>query len=106
MLKKIIAVVLTMATVIATPHVAIAKTTHKTSYRTAFAVCVDVSVKDDIAYMQTGDGNYWATECNDADVGDVYKIVFDTHRTREVTDDSIYSVRYIGYVFNVKNINK
>lgn len=44
-------------------------------------------------------------ECDDADVGDVYRLVFDTHRTKKVTDDSIYSVRYIGYVFNVATMN-
>lgn len=106
MFKKILATILSVATVASSVSVinAYAKT-RTIKYRTAFAVCIDTSVKDNIAYLRTGDGNLWTMECDDADVGDVYRLVFDTHRTKKVTDDSIYSVRYIGYVFNVATMN-
>lgn len=106
MFKKILATILAVTTVVSSVSVtnAYAKT-RCNKYRTAFAVCIDVSVKDGLAYLQTGDGNLWSVECDDFDVGDVYRIVFDTHRTKRVTDDSIYSIRYIGYVFNVSTMN-
>lgn len=71
--------------------------------RTAYAVVIDVSVKDDMTYIKTGDGNVWTFVCDDSDVGDVYKITFDTRNTKKKTDDRIVAVHYIGYVFNVKN---
>lgn len=102
MFKKILATILTVATVVSSaPVINTYAKTRTVKYRTAFAVCIDASVKDNIAYLQTGDGNLWTMECDDTDVGDVYRLVFDTHRTKRVTDDSIYSVRYIGYVFDV-----
>ena len=79
------------------------KSNHKTTKRTEYAVTVDVSVKDNLTYVKTGDGNVWMFEESDSDVGDVYKITFDTKGTKKKTDDRIISVRYIGYVFNVKN---
>ena len=77
---------------------------HKTVKRTEYAVTIDVSVKDGLTYVKTSDGNVWAFECGDSDVGDIYKITFDTRNTKKKTDDRIVSVRYIGYIFNVKNV--
>ena len=31
------------------------------------------------------------------------KVTFDTRNTKRKSDDKIVSVRYIGYVFNVRN---
>ena len=76
---------------------------YKTTKRTEYAVAIDVSVKDGLTYVKTSDDNVWAFKCSDSDVGDVYKITFDTMNTKKKTDDRIVSVRYIGYVFNVKN---
>lgn len=78
-------------------------TTPKGKTRTAYAVVIDVSVKDNMTYIKTGDGNVWSFVCDDSDVGDVYKITFDTRNTKKKTDDRIVAVHYIGYVFNVKN---
>ena len=79
------------------------KSNHKTVKRTEYAVTIDVSVKDGLTYIKTSDGNVWAFECSDSDVGDIYKITFNTMNTKRKTDDRIISVRYIGYIFNVKN---
>ena len=76
---------------------------HKMAERTEYAVVIDVSIKDNLTYIKTGDGNVWAFRCSDSDVGDVYKITFNTMGTKRKTDDRIISIRYIGYVFNVKN---
>jgi hypothetical protein len=76
---------------------------HKTVKRTEYAVTIDVSVKDNLTYVKTSDGNVWAFEESDSDVGDVYRVTFDTKGTKRKTDDRIVSVRYIGYVFNVEN---
>ena len=76
---------------------------HKTVKRTEYAVTVDVSIKDGLTYVKTSDGNVWTFECSDSDVGDIYKITFDTMNTKRKSDDRIVSVRYIGYVFNVEN---
>lgn len=76
---------------------------HKTAKRTEYAVTVDVSVKDNLTYIKTSDGNVWTFTESDSDVGDIYKITFDTMNTKRKSDDRIVSVRYIGYVFNVKN---
>ena len=75
----------------------------KTAKRTEYAVTIDVSVKDNLTYVKTSDGNVWTFEESDSDVGDVYKITFDTRNTKRKSDDRIIAVRYIGYVFNVKN---
>ena len=75
----------------------------KTAKRTEYAVTIDVSVKDNLTYVKTSDGNVWTFEESDSDVGDVYKVTFDTRNTKRKSDDRIVSVRYIGYVFNVKN---
>ena len=80
------------------------KSNHKTVKRTEYAVTVDVSVKDGLTYIKTSDGNVWTFTESDSNVGDVYKITFDTMNTKRKTDDRIVSVRYIGYVFNVKNV--
>lgn len=79
------------------------KSNHKTVKRTEYAVAVDVSIKDGLTYVKTSDGNVWAFEESDSDVGDIYKITFDTRNTKRKSDDRIISVRYIGYIFNVKN---
>ena len=76
---------------------------HKTVKRTEYAVTVDVSIKDGLTYVKTSDGNVWTFECSDSDVGDIYKITFNTMNTKRKSDDRIVSVRYIGYVFNVEN---
>mgnify|MGYP003398870575 len=75
----------------------------RTVKRTEYAVTIDVSVKDNLTYVKTNDGNVWTFEESDSDVGDIYKITFDTMNTKRKSDDRIVSVRYIGYVFNVKN---
>ena len=80
------------------------KSNHKTVKRTEYAVTIDVSVKDGLTYVKTSDGNVWAFECGDSDVGDIYKVTFDTKGTKRKSDDRIIAVRYIGYVFNVKNV--
>lgn len=79
------------------------KSNYKTAKRTEYAVVIDVSVKDGLTYVKTSDGNVWAFTESDSDVGDVYKITFDTRNTKKKTDDRIVAVRYIGYIFNVKN---
>ena len=71
--------------------------------RTEYAVTVDVSIKDGLTYVKTSDGNVWTFTESDSDVGDIYKITFDTMNTKRKSDDRIISVRYIGYIFNVKN---
>ena len=76
---------------------------HKTVKRTEYAVTVDVSIKDGLTYVKTSDGNVWTFTESDSDVGDIYKITFDTMNTKRKSDDRIISVRYIGYIFNVKN---
>ena len=76
---------------------------HKTVKRTEYAVVIDVSVKDNLTYIKTSDNNVWTFTESDSDVGDVYKITFETRNTKRKTDDKIVAVRYIGYVFNVKN---
>ena len=80
------------------------KSNHKTVKRTEYAVTIDVSVKDGLTYVKTSDGNVWTFTESDSDVGDVYKITFDTRNTKKKTDDRIVAVKYIGYVFNVKNV--
>ena len=79
------------------------KSNHKTVKRTEYAVTIDVSVKDGLTYVKTSDNNVWMFTESDSDVGDVYKITFDTRNTKKKTDDRIIAVRYIGYIFNVKN---
>ena len=76
----------------------------KTAKRTEYAVTIDVSVKDGLTYIRTSDNNVWVFEEADSDVGDIYKVTFDTMNTKRKSDDRIVSVRYIGYVFNVKNV--
>ena len=79
------------------------KSNHKTVKRTEYAVVIDVSVNDGLTYVKTSDNNVWTFTESDSDVGDVYKITFDTRNTKKKTDDRIVAVRYIGYIFNVKN---
>jgi hypothetical protein len=79
------------------------KSNYKTAKRTEYAVVIDVSVKDNLTYVKTSDGNVWTFAESDSDVGDVYKVTFNTRNTKRKSDDRIVSVRYIGYVFNVKN---
>lgn len=109
MLKKsLLAVILTVTVTIAIPHVVIAKTAHTSRHtsRREFAICYDVSIKDNIAYLATGDGNMWMIECDDADVGDIYRITFDTHNTKSVKDDSIVCIKYINTIDNVGGIER
>ena len=80
------------------------KSNHKTVKRTEYAVTIDVSVKDGLTYVKTSDNNVWTFTESDSNVGDIYKITFDTRNTKKKTDDRIISVRYIGYIFNVKNV--
>ena len=79
------------------------KSNHKTVKRTEYAVVIDVSVKDNLTYIKTSDNNVWTFTESDSDVGDVYKVTFNTMNTKKKSDDRIVAVRYIGYVFNVKN---
>ena len=79
------------------------KSNCKTVKRTEYAVVIDVSVKDNLIYIKTSDNNVWTFIESDSDVGDIYKVTFDTRNTKRKSDDRIISVRYIGYVFNVKN---
>ena len=75
---------------------------HKTTAkRTEYAVVIDVSVKDNLTYIKTSDGNVWTFKESDSDVGDIYKVTFNTMNTKKKSDDRIISVRYIG---NVKNV--
>ena len=80
------------------------KSNHKTVKRTEYAITIDVSVKDGLTYVKTSDGNVWTFTESDSDVGDIYKVTFDTRNTKKKTDDRIIAVRYIGYIFNVKNV--
>ena len=82
---------------------ATSKSNCKTVKRTEYGVVIDVSVKDGLTYIKTSDGNVWTFIESDSDVGDIYKVTFDTRNTKRKSDDRIVSVRYIGYVFNVKN---
>lgn len=99
--KALLATILTVIVAIAIPHVAIAKTVH--TYRKEFAICYDISIKDNIAYLTTGDGN-WIIECDDTDIGDIYRITFDTHSTKSVKDDSIVCIKYINTIDNVGGV--
>ena len=77
---------------------------HKTTAkRTEYAVAIDMSVKDGLTSIKTSDGNVWTFTESDSDVGDVYKVTFNTRNTKRKSDDKIVSARYIGYVFNIKN---
>lgn len=105
--KALLATILTVTVAIAIPHVAIAKTVHaKTvhAYRKEFAICYDISIKDNIAYLTTGDGNMWMIECDDTDIGDIYRITFNTHNTKSVKDDSIIAIKYINTIDSVGGI--
>ena len=105
MFKKLLAVMLAATVAIAIPHVAIAKTVHTShTYRQEFAICYDTSIKDNIAYLATGDGNMWMIECNDTDIGDIYRITFDTHNTKSVKDDSIVRIKYVNTIDSIGGI--
>ena len=105
LVKLMVGFVIAMAVALSISVNASATTNHnyKTAKRTEYAVTIDVSVKDNLTYVKTSDGNVWMFSESDSDVGDVYKITFDTRNTKRKSDDRIVSVRYIGYVFNVKN---
>ena len=105
LVKLMVGFVIAMAIVLSISVNANATTNHnhRTVKRTEYAVTIDVSVKDNLTYVKTNDGNVWTFEESDSDVGDIYKITFDTMNTKRKSDDRIVSVRYIGYVFNVKN---
>lgn len=105
LVKLMAGFVIAMAIALSISVNASATTNHnyKTAKRTKYAVTIDVSVKDNLTYVKTSDGNVWMFEESDSDVGDVYKLTFDTMGTKKKTDDKIVSVRYIGYVFNVEN---
>lgn len=104
LVKLMVGFMVAMAIVLSISVNANATPKHKTiTKRTEYAVTIDISVKDGLTYVKTGEGNVWTFEESDSDVGDVYKITFDTRNTKKKTDDRIVNVRYIGYVFNVKN---
>ena len=105
LVKLMAGFVIAMAIMLSISVNANATTNHncKTVKRTEYAVVIDVSVKDGLTYVKTSDGNVWTFTESDSDVGDVYKITFDTRNTKRKSDDRIVAVRYIGYVFNVKN---
>ena len=105
LVKLMVGFVIAMAIMLSIGVNANATTNHnyKTTKRTEYAVVIDVSVKDGLTYVKTSDGNVWTFEESDSDMGDVYKITFDTRNTKRKSDDRIIAVRYIGYVFNVKN---
>ena len=63
---------------------------HKTVKRTEYAVTIDVSVKDGLTYVKTSDGNVWAFEWGDSDVGDIYKVTFNTMNTKEKPMTELY----------------
>ena len=104
LVKLMAGFVIAMAIILSISVNANATPKHKTTAkRTEYAVVIDVSVKDGLTYVKTSDGNVWAFTESDSDVGDIYKVTFNTMNTKRKTDDRIVSVRYIGYVFNVKN---
>ena len=105
LVKLMIGFVIAMAIMLSVSVNANATPRHKTTTakRTEYAVTVDVSVKDGLTYVKTSDGNVWMFTESDSDVGDVYKVIFNTMHTKRKSDDRIISVRYIGYVFNIKN---
>lgn len=105
LIKLMVGFVIAMAIVLSISVNANATPTRnrKTVKRTEYAVTIDVSVKDNLTYVKTSDDNVWTFTESDSDVGDVYKITFDTRNTKRKSDDRIVNIRYIGYVFNVKN---
>ena len=105
LVKLMVGFVIAMTIVLSISVNASATTNHnrKTAKRTEYAVTIDVSVKDGLTYIRTSDNNVWAFRCSDSDVGDVYRVTFDTMNTKRKSDDRIVSVRYIGYVFSVEN---
>ena len=106
LVKLMAGFVIAMAIMLSISVNANATTNHnyKTTKRTEYAVVIDVSVKDGLTYVKTSDDDVWTFTESDSDVGDVYKVTFNTMNTKRKSDDRIVSVRYIGYVFNVKNV--
>ena len=106
LLKLMVGFLITMTIILSISVNANAATNHnhKTVKRTEYAVVIDVSVKDNLTYIKTGDGNVWAFKESDSDVGDVYKITFNTMNTKKKSDDRNVAIRYIGYVSNIKNV--
>ena len=106
LVKLMTGFVIAMAIILSISVNANATTNHnyKTTKRTEYAVVIDVSVKDGLTYVKTSDDDVWTFTESDSDVGDIYKVIFDTMNTKRKSDDRIVSVRYIGYVFNVKNV--
>ena len=105
LVKLMVGFVIAMTIVLSISVNASSTTNHnrKTAKRTEYAVTIDVSVKDGLTYIRTSDNNVWVFEEADSDVGDIYKVTFNTMNTKRKSDDRIIAVRYIGYVFNVKN---
>ena len=106
LVKFMIGFIIAMAIMLSISVNVNATTNHnrKTAKRTEYAVTIDVSVKDNLTYVKTSDDDVWTFTESDSDVGDVYKVTFNTMNTKRKSDDRIVSVRYIGYVFNVKNV--
>ena len=106
LVKLMVGFVIAMTIVLSISVNASATTNHnrKTAKRTKYAVVIDVSVKDGLTYVKTSDDDVWTFTESDSDVGDVYKVTFNTMNTKRKSDDRIIAVRYIGYVFNVKNV--
>ena len=109
LVKLMVGFVIAMTIVLSISVNASATTNHnyKTTKRTEYAVVIDVSVKDGLTYVKTSDDDVWTFTESDSDVGDIYKVTFNTMNTKRKSDDRIIAVRYIGYigyVFNVKNV--
>ena len=106
LVKLMAGFVIAMAIMLSIGVNANATTNHnrKTTKRTEYAVVIDVSVKDGLTYVKTSDDDVWTFTESDSDVGDVYKVTFNTMNTKRKSDDKIIAVRYIGYVFNMKNV--
>lgn len=106
LVKLMVGFVIAMTIVLSISVNASATTNHnrKTAKRTEYAVVIDVSVKDGLTYVKTSDDDVWTFTESDSDVGDIYKVTFNTMNTKRKSDDRIIAVRYIGYVFNVKNV--
>lgn len=103
MVKKLVSLVLVGAMLIAPINVN-AKQKPKKHYRKTFAVCYDISVKDNATYVIEGNGNEWRFECDDSEIGDLYRITFDTKGTKTYKDDVIVGIKYINTIDNVSNL--
>lgn len=89
-MKRAIILALTSITIVAaTPITGVARTI-KT--RTEYGVVV--KTVGDKTTIETGDGNRYICFCDDSEIGDVDKVVFDTMGTKTKKDDRVLSLRY------------